>query len=446
MVHVWLRGEKFVARGSYQGERFGVTLGKDKQQAEAGLRRLLTEIEDGKFSRASERPPRFFPIAPIGRLTLRELCDRCLQERRKLRGLATANTYKARLSHVLDHADGPDVARRWPLAQSIDRGYAIDLRTFLTRRQVARNGRSGGKKRSMSARQIRNALESLKMVLDWGVRADVRLLPVDFVNPITSEILGPPPIKDPLRKVALALPARIAMLERMDDWQLQNLTSLLVLPLRPEDVARAIVSDVDFSKGELRLGDHFDGCDFSKGKVNVLMPLPPALIDLFRLCVGQRAEGPLFLSRGGKRPKRSRLRALTNQAALRGLYDHELSKRGAQEIQAPADQKRVYCELLRKLGGVTTDELSKEIRKLLPKDCSARPYDLRHGVTQDMHDSGIQHLAMRYMTAHTTRDIMNEYIALDPRAEMRKYYARCEPLLKLIEERVRRLASTRSAA
>jgi integrase len=333
-----------------------------------------------------------------------------------------------------------------PSLGNLDRPYVIELRTFLTTRQVSRNGRSGGRKHPMSDRQIRNVLDALKMVLDWAVRADVRLLPVDFANPITPEILGAPPVKDPLRRVALPLPERIAMLERMDDWQFENLAALLVLPLRPEDVTRALVSDVDFTKGELRLGDHFDGCDFAKGKVNVSMPLPQALIDLFRLCVRGRAEGPLFLARVRRRSKRVRLRVPTDLAALRALLDHRLFERGARDVQASADRKRVYCELLKKLGGPTTDELGREIRKLLPEGCSARPYDLRHGVTQDMHDSGIRHLELRYLTAHTTRDILNEYITLDPRAEMQKYYARCDPLLKLIAERVRRLSDSRSVA
>jgi hypothetical protein len=90
---------------------------------------------------------------------------------------------------------------------------------------------------------------------------------------------------------------------------------------------------------------------------------------------------------------------------------------------------------------------SREIRKLLPEGHAARPYDLRHGVTQDMHDSGIRHLELRYLTAHTARDILNEYVGLDPKTEMRKYYDRCETLLGLIEERAQRLAAEiRSAA
>jgi integrase len=342
---------------------------------------------------------------------------------------------------VLDHMEAPDASRRWPVARNIDLDYAIDLRSFLTRRKVSRNGRSTGQKRPMSARQIRNVLEALRMVLDWAVRTGVRLLPVDFVNPITPEILGPMPVKDPLREVALPLPARIAMLARMDDWQFLNLAALLVLPLRHEDAARALISDVDLAKGELRLGDHFGGCDFAKGKVNVSMPLPPALIALFRVCVGERAEGPLFLSRRRRRGTKKVCQTALDPAAFRAAFDRELSKRPTQDIQAPLDRKRVYCEFLEQQGGVTADEVAKEIRKVLP-DRSTHPYALRHGVTQDMHESGIAHLELRYLTAHSASDILNEYVRLNPKAEMQKYYERCQDLLQPIEERVQRLTQS----
>jgi len=58
-----------------------------------------------------------------------------------------------------------------------------------------------------------------------------------------------------------------------------------------------------------------------------------------------------------------------------------------------------------------------------------------------MHESGIRHLELRYLTAHTARDILNEYVGLDPKTEMRKHYDRCETLLRLIEQRAQRLAA-----
>jgi integrase len=442
-VHVYARDGRYLARGRFYGRPFGVTLGRVGKEAESTLRRLLTEIEDGKFRRRSESSAHSFGPPPIRALTLRELCDACLQEKRRLRGLKTAKTYEERLSHVLDFAERPDIVRRWRLARDIDRAFAIELRTFLIQRQVSRNGRAGGRKGPMSERGVRNVLETLRMALDWAARADVRNLPVEFMNPLTPEIIGHAPVKDPLRDIPLPLQERIAMLERMDDWQLLTLSVLLVLPLRPEDAARALISDFDLDHGTLRLGSHFGGIDFSKGKVDVTVPVPAELVDIFRLCIGRRTEGPLFVSRKHRQLSRRIRHVPASRDELLSWFIEALARRRGDEIQAPEDQKRVFVEFLHELGGISTGQIRKEIGKLLPTGHAARAYDLRHGVTQDMHDAGIRHLELRYLTGHTTTDILNEYVRLDPQCEMQKYFDRCRPLLERIGERTRRLVSDR---
>jgi integrase len=438
-VSIYRREGRYLARGSYQGQRYGVTLGIDEAKAQVELRHLLSKIENGSFQRRTERPPQFFGPPQVHRLTLRELCEACLQEKRKLKGRNTARTYQGRLSHVLDFAELPEPAKRWPLAANIDRTFAIELNTFLLQRQVSRNGRSGGTKRPMSGREVRNVLQTLRMVLAWGTQADVRHLPADFVNPVTPQIVGPEPIKDPLRRAPLPMEERMGILARMDDWQFRTLSILLTLPLRPEDVARALISDLDLPGMNLRLGSHFGGADCSKGRVDITLPLPEELLPVLQLCIGQRPEGPLFQSRRIADGRWRVPRIPRSREELEAWFALELSKCSTAELQAPADQKVVYQRLLRKLGGLTTDDISKELRKLLPVHGSPRPYDLRHAVTQDLHDAGVHHLELRYLTGHTTTDIINEYVGLDPRVEMQKYFERCRPFLRLIEERAKQL-------
>ena len=438
-VNIYRREGRYLARGHYQGQRYGVTLGPDKAKAEVELRRLLSEIENGSFQRRSERPRQFFGPPRVQRLTLRELCEAFLQQKRKLRGRNTARTYQGRLSHVLDFAELPESAKCWPFAASIKRTFAIELRAFLVRRQVSRNGRAGGIKRPMSGREVRNVLQTLRMVLTWATQADVRHLPADFINPVTPEIVGPEPIKDPLRRAPLPADERMEILEQMDEWQFRTLSSLLILPLRPEDIARALISDLDLSGMTLRLGSHFGGADCSKGRVDITLPLPEELLPILRSCIGQRPEGPLFQSRRIAEGRWRAPRIPASRQELEAWFAIELSKCSEEEIQAAEDQKVVYQRLLRKLGGLTTDEIGKELRKLLPLHGSPRPYDLRHAVTQDMHDAGVHHLELRDLTGHTTSDILNEYVRLQPRVEMQKYFERCRPLLRLFEERAKQL-------
>ncbi|HEX4591502.1 MAG TPA: hypothetical protein VH120_16315, partial [Gemmataceae bacterium] len=105
MVHVWLRDGRYLARGSFQGGRFGKTLGDDPVRAAAELRHLLAEIEDGRFVRPSEDRDRPLSRGPVPNLTLRDLVNDYVLDRRDLRGTKTAGDYECRLRPVLDFAE-----------------------------------------------------------------------------------------------------------------------------------------------------------------------------------------------------------------------------------------------------------------------------------------------------------------------------------------------------
>jgi len=80
------RGDTYLARGSYERERFGETLGQDPTTATSRLRKLLTEIEDGSYLRPSEARHRLLSNGKVPRLTLRQLVEEFLLEKRKTRG------------------------------------------------------------------------------------------------------------------------------------------------------------------------------------------------------------------------------------------------------------------------------------------------------------------------------------------------------------------------
>ena len=108
----------------------------------------------------------------------------------------------------------------------------------------------------------------------------------DYDHPFTEDILGREPSKDPLRSSPVPLEKRIQVVGLMNHWQLVNLTSLLVIPTRFEDISGAVITDFDLNAGVWKLGSRFGGSDFNKGHVNVVMPLPPVLIDLLNTYAG----------------------------------------------------------------------------------------------------------------------------------------------------------------
>ena len=438
-VSIWQRSGKFLARGRHQREMFGVTLGADLNTAKGELRRLLTAIEDGTFLRPSEARKRPLKDSRVPLLSLRQLWSEFLAEKRRHRGAKTTQNYQSRLAPVLDFAERQENKKHWPLARDIDRQFVLGFRTFLLNRTTTRNGRPGGILKMTSASQIVNCMETLRSVIAWGLMASVRKLPPEFVNPCTRELIGNVPPKDPLRKPVLTIDRRIEIVRAMDAWQLCNLAILLVLPLRFEDLARALISDVDLNEQTLQLGAKFGGLDFSKAKVNVLLPLPDQLMPILRKAIDCRSEGPLFRThRSVARLRGGVLVAPQNRHEVEQAFGEMLAAQKPGNILTDHDRKQVFRDLMRKLGGITEDAIGKEMKGLFTQiglGSGIRPYDLRGAVTTDLKNAGIAHLELRYLTGHSTNDILNEYTGVDPQREMQKHFTACRPLLDAIEKR-----------
>jgi len=439
-VQIWLRQGRYLARGRCEGQQFGVTLDMDAAAASHELRRLVTELENGTFvprTRGGRQLRR-----PIPRHDLRSLIDAFLDDRRRTVSASTAGTYHSRLMHVLDFAEQALVRKKWRLAADVDRTFAVRLREFLFDRDVTRNGRVGGTVRKMSPKMVRLCLETLRGVLSWALRADVRHLPVEFINPITREILGPKPTKDPLRSNPVPLQARILMVRKMDGWQLLHLSPLLVVPTRFDDVAGAVISDFDLDRGVWHLGSRIDGNDHNKGRVTLQMPLPDVLSALLRCTTAGRTDGPMFRSRracaGGSRARLG----FQSPAEFEDLCQAAIGRAKASEVSTEQGRKSVIRSLLRQCGAVTTDVIERELKQLFASTGvpgTRQPYDVRAAVTTDMNQAGLRHLELRYLTMYSVNDILNEYVSLDPVREMAKYFAFIAPLLEAIRHRAAEL-------
>jgi integrase len=438
-VHVWVRAGKYLARGRLRGRQFGETLGATSQEAERRLMALLTELGRGAYLPPSEARQSPLAQGPAPRLTLRELAARFLTDVRAARGENTAANYRARLAPVLEFAELKAQASKWRLAEDIDADFARQLRSYLHRHLTTRNGRPGAEPRLLSARQILNILECARTLLAWGSRPERRLLPAGWTHPFTKDVVGDRRRKDPLREDRLPLERRIELVELMDGWQLCHLALQLVLPLRPGEAAGLLISDVDFNKRLLRFGTRLGGADFTKGRQGFVVPFPEELCPILRACIDRRPEGVLLRSRRAFEHPSQKMAGVMTFDDIERLYGNELARSVRGKVESEQDRKATFRRLLVKLGGVSVDTLHSEFKKVF---CAAaltglRPYDLRGSVTTTMHRAGVRELELRYMTGHTTGDILNEYVQLDPSGAIRPYFELIQPLLSIIAERCR---------
>jgi integrase len=436
-VHVWVRGGTYLARGRYQRRPFGQTLGDDVAIATARLRQLLTEVENGSYVRPSDACKRPLSTGAIPRVNLRQLVNEFLAEKRKLRGQQTAGDYKSRLLPVLAFAEEPSTRTRWPLAADIDREFVVSLRAFLHRHKTTPNGRTGGTPKLLSPRQVINVLQCLRSLFAWAANPSIRRLPPDWVSPLTPDLIDQPATKDPLRVDKLPLDARIKIVHAFDAWQLVHLVFSVVLPLRPDEAAGLLISDVNFEHGWLEFGHQFKDCNFSKEGTAFKVPFCAELRPILHACIGDRREGPLLRSRKAFQKHVGDNGLSTDD--LRRLFEESLIAESRDAIQAAHDRKRAFRRLLRRLGGISEDAMAKEFRQVLALveiNNGATLYTLRGSVTSTMKDAGLPHLEMRYVTSHSTNDILNQYASLDPVGVMQKYFERVRPLLEAITERV----------
>jgi integrase len=431
-VHIWIRDGQYLARGRWEGRQFGKALGSDTRAAEGELHTLMAELDAGTFLCPSEARHRPLRRTSTPRLTIRQLVDEFLAEKRRLKGQATADTYSSRLSHVLAFADDPTVRRRWPLAGDIDRDFAVELRSFLYSRKVTPNGRPGATTKPMSARQIYNVLDCLRSVLHWGTRPAVGKLPAAFVNPMTPDVVGKPAAKDPVRPVKLNPDDLATLVGAMDAWQLCHLGLMCLLPCRPEEFAGLLVGDTDVIRRTLTVGTRLGGSDFTKARTSFTIPYPPTVDALVRALVGGRVEGPLFRTRPEfARSLRSSFRSPDDLAAG---FDASLAGHAKDAVHTEQDRKVMFRKFLIANGGVSPDKLGKEFQDLA-RGRSRKPvklYDLRHAVTQMMKDARMPHIDLLYLTSHSAGDIINSYAGVNPVAAMAAYFATVPQLLRAI--------------
>jgi integrase len=443
-VHIYRRSEAYLARGRIFGRIFGETLGSNEVEATTRLRQLLVEIDDGSYVRPSEARKRPLSAGRVPRLTVRQLVSEFLAEKRRVRGRRTAETYRGRLRPVLDFAEQPEARKRWPLAVDVDREFVLGLRGFLYQAETTPNGRAGARPRRLSVRQICNVLECFRSAVLWARQAEVRKLPVGWPNPLTRDLIPTAPAKDPLRHDPLPVEARVKLVGLMDRWQLCHLVLSAVLPLRPQEATGLLVSDVDFGKGWLRIGTRLGGNDFTKGRTAFVLPFPAELRPLLHACIGGRAEGPLLRSRAAFEG-RGTPRSLSSFEELTGHLEAKLNGAPPEAVLTEQDRKAVFRRLLQELGGVSEDQLARECKALFDAASvggRVTLYNLRGSVTQSMKVAGLTHLDLRYLTSHSTTDILNAYVGLDPVGAMNAYFQAVRPLLTAIEERAAELGCT----
>ena len=434
-AQLYERNGRLILRWRSEGRQHGHTLtAKSGIDADLEIRTLLEQISAGLYRR-KPRWQRNQARVP-DRLSFEDLFGRFIDAKRGSRGAKTAATYAGRLRHVQEFAATSAAKAKARDAASIDVSFVQDLKAFLATQKVSRNGRACGEKQLMSAKHQKNVLETLRDCLAWAKQPAVHLLPETFCNPITASMLPVVSGKPLVRPNPIPLERRIAMVGKMNAWQLKTLCTLVSLPTRFEDVSGALITDFDLDTGEWRIGSRFDDNDFNKNRTEVRFVLPKILVDLLRLNRGDRAEGPMFL----RRTRPTRLSTWSSREAFGRHVAKRLVDAPRCHVATAQDRKQLIRAEISRCGGVSTDAISQEISRLLATvGVTARPYALREATTDDLKRSGAPDLELRYLSQHVVDDILATYTSLEPKQTMARYFDYIAPLLDAMRLRAEEL-------
>jgi integrase len=270
------------------------------------------------------------------------------------------------------------------------------------------------------------------------VKPETRHLTFRFNNPFNTDLVGLKPRKDPFRKQKLPLDFRIRIVERLDCWQLATIGLMMLLPLRPEELEGILIGDVDFRDRTICIRERLDGADFGKTHQSVYYPFPEKLVPILVNCIGDRQEGPL-LQRRAVYEYCEPVPGVADREHLEQEVRDAILAAGSKAVTA-LDRKKLVRKYFRSIGGLEPNSLAREFKDIIPSmGVRARFYDLRHDVTADMRRCGIQELEMHYLTSHSTNDILNECVGLEPDVEMNKWFEKAGGLIDVVRARAESL-------
>ena len=287
-----------------------------------------------------------------------------------------------------------------------------------------------GREKIRKEKTVRNSLETLRTCLNWAKRPENRLLPGDFLMPVTQEILGKEAPKDPFRPNPLSEDDKIKIVNTASDAELIVIALSLLLANRANELAGLCIEDVDIDRRHLLFGINNPDVNFTKGHTAFRIPYIQELDGLINRLIDGRTQGPLIRQSSFQNEE-------GNQSVdLVAAWEVEAVKNPSR-ARTKNEKKALFRQIMRNNGGASGDYIGKIFAKVAKRAGlgNIQPGFCRDSATHLMERCGMSFLSARYLTSHTTNDILNNYTGLDIDGDMAKYYATVPRLIEAISTR-----------
>ena len=162
--------------------------------------------------------------------------------------------------------------------------------------EVAPNGHPNAQKRPLRGKGIKYILEVSGTLFNFAIKR--RHLPPYTENPFTAIAIDRMPVEGSRPFVDLTVDQERTLLEACDDWQFPILLTLILTGLRPGELTHLLLlDDLDLRDRWLYVRNKPELGWQVKTWTERSIPLMPELVAVFRVMLGKRDGGPLFLRR-----------------------------------------------------------------------------------------------------------------------------------------------------
>ena len=390
-VRAFLRGRVWYLCYHENGKRHQPRVGPDRQLANQMAAEINAQLEAGAPSALGFEP-----------ISIPDLRDRWLEHHEHVRrsSLQTISRYRAATQHLLDF-----VAQVRPLRRASDFSpvHGEEFVRYLRSKRVAPNGHPRARKRPLRDCGVKFILETCSTLFNHAQRH--RHLPPYVENPFRTIEIGRIPIEDAKPVVAFTADQERRFLEASDDWQFPVFLTFFMTGLRPGELTHLLLpDDLDLINGWLFVRNKANLGWQIKTRNERDIPLLPELVDVLRLVIGDRREGPVFRQRrccgDYVPPLRGHTRRTLESEMTRRISRADASAEGSERRLRQAAAKTLW----RDLGAVKPDWVRQEfivLTKAIGSPEVTAPKTLRHSFATSLQDANVDPLIRNELMGHS---------------------------------------------
>ena len=389
-VCVYLRGKVWYIRYHQHGKRYQKKTSPDKENAKQIAAETNAQLEC--------HLPTAFGFEQISLVGLRrKWLD--YHEDIKRSSLATIDRYRSATVHLIAFAE---VATLKHPSELIPR-VTEDFVRYLRGTKVAPNGHANTAKRPLRDSGVKFILQICSAMINYAKTQ--RHLPPYYENPFATTGICNIPVEDAKKTFVFSRDEERRLLAQADPWLLPIMVLLLQTGMRPQEVTRLLVLDIDLEEGWVHIRNKKELGWMVKTRRERSIPITPELTLVLRSVIDGRPTGPVFRQR---RCSNGHIPPFENWT--RNEVEAELSQRADQlqlsstELTSRLAVRQAAKTIWRDWGAVKYDYLRHQFKGLMKK--IERPdittiKTCRHNFATCLQDANVDPLIRNELLGHS---------------------------------------------